>query len=349
MRSSLQRVLLGFALAGCSLIGDPGGMPEGVPHGGVGEFRVLTTDEAGIQGSLPGRAMFLRDQAIEASMRVGDRLAYAVRARVDMPPEVPADYPANEVFLPAFGPRTIQLGTLREEGTGAFDAGPDILVASEAWEGTDVFDPWILLDEDGTAHLYYAAEGGIGVAVAPSLDGTFAKRPGPIVEPTVVGRVVRHPSVVRGPDGDYLMYYDDGADLALARSTDGETFTLSGPLSISGDDDMADNAEARRAYPGAVRVDTRAGRTLIRVYFQSFRDDGTTRIYMIGSDDGETFMRYPRPVMAQDDVRFVAPYLVDDRITFMYSNFAFFNRGYQTRAVTIAVAPGGVTYEPPPM
>ena len=78
------------------------------------------------------------------------------------------------------------------------------------------------------------------------------------------------------------------------------------------------------------------------------RDDGSRLIYLLASEDGETFDRFPRPVMDQTDVRHPAPYLVDERVTFLYTNFPFTSGGFQTRAVTVAVAPAGERFDPDP-
>lgn len=331
---------------GCSAIGDPGSMPDGLPHGGTGQFRLLDSEETGIVGSLPGRAMALRGIAIESAMRGGDFLFYTHQAQIDEPPTPPPTHGADEIYRPAFEPRSIHRGGLREEGTGAFDSGPEVLAASASWEDGEVFDPWVFVDDDGTALLYYAGRGGIGVAIAPAVDGSFARQPGPIVGPDADGLVPRRPSVIRGPDDALWMYFDDGRDIGVARSEDGVRFDVMEGLTIEGSDET-ESIEARRANPGAVRVETRADRVLVRVYFESRRLDGTRFAYVMGSEDGLTFTRFPRPAMPQADVRFPAPYLVDDVVTFLYSNFPFVSVGYQTRAVTVAVAPAGTDFRPP--
>jgi hypothetical protein len=337
------------SLAGCSAIGDPGGSPDGLPHGGTGQFRLLDQEETGIVGSLPGRAVVLRG-AVGSAMRVESSLFYAGAAQVDEPPTPPEDHPPNEVFDPAFGPYRIHRGALREEGTGAFDAGPVVLEASEAWEGEDLFDPWVVVDEDGGARLYYAAAGGVGLATADSLEGTFQKQPGPVLA-EVDGATPRRPSVVRAPGGGFLMYFDLGASrgvgaLGVARSSDGVRFEVQ-PLEVLGEDAVEAPFELARSNPGAVRVETVTGRVLIRVYYESLRDDGGRLFYMMASEDGLTFDRFPRPVLELPDARLPAPYLVDDRVTFLYANLPFVNRGFQTRGVVVSVAPRDQRFDPP--
>ncbi len=339
-------VLASGVALGCSVIGDPGGTPDGLPHGGSGVFRLLSIEETGIVGSLPGRAMALRGVAIESAMRAGDHLFYTHQDLVDEEATPPDDHPEQEVYQPAFGPREIHRAALRDEGVGAFDAGPRILAASEPWEGAAVFDPWAIALPGGGALLYYAAEGGIGVARAPSLDGAFTREPGPVLGPDG-GAAPRRPTVVVGPDDAFWMYFDAGDGIGVARSEDGLSFTRVDGLTVEGEDETDDSGELRLANPGAVRVETRAGRVLVRLYVESVRDDGTRLAYLLGSEDGLAFDRFPRPVMEQGDVRFPAPYLVDDRVTFLYANLPFVSRGFQTRAVTVAVAPAGESFAPP--
>ncbi|MCB9594669.1 MAG: hypothetical protein H6719_18260 [Sandaracinaceae bacterium] len=331
-------------IAACSTIGDPGGMPDGLPHGGTGAFRLLDAEEIGIVGSLPGRAMVLRD-AVERATPVDGYLFYATARVLDEPPPLPDDQPPNDIFWAAFEPRRIHRGEAREEGFGGFASGPEVLVASDAWEGGEVFDPFVVVD-GGTARLYYAGLGGIGLAEAPDAGGTFTR-----VGAAPIVADARHPSVVRGVDGAWWMYYEAAGAIHFARSDDGRAFTPMGPITLS-DDDTGEGTELRVASPGAVRVETRGDRTLIRLYFESVREGITEGelshvFYVAGSEDGVTFERYPIPVMEQSDVRFPAPVLVDDRVTLLYGNLPFFGGAYLTRAVVAAVGPGGYRFAAP--
>lgn len=329
-------------LAACSTIGDPGGQPEGLPHGGTGAFRLLDGNEVGIVGSLPGRAMVLRD-AIESACPGDGYLFYATARLLDEPPMLPEDQPPGDIYWPAFEPRTIHRGELREEGTGGYAAGGEVLAATEAWEGGEVYDPWVVVDE-GVARLYYAAAGGIGLAESPRAGGTFTKVSGPILTEG------RRPSVIRGPDGAWWMYFESSGAIHAARSDDGRSFTSMGPITMTGGDD-GDGAELRVGSPGAVRVETRGDRVLVRLYFESIREGITEGqeahlFYVAGSEDGLAFERYALPVMEQTDIRFPAPVLVDDRVTLLYGNLPFFGGPFLTRAVVVAVAPAGFRFAP---
>lgn len=336
-------------LPACSAIGDPGGIAEGYPHGGTGQFRKLDADEVGITG---GRAIVLQNIALDAAMVAEGHLFYAAAARVDEPPEPPEGFPANEVFRDAFGPRTI-FRAAPQEALG-FRAGPEVLAASEPWEGEEVFDPWVVVDGD-VVRMYYAAEGGIGVAVASAIDGAFARAGGPILdESAALSGAPRRPSVVRGADGAWWMYYDAGGAIGAARSEDGLVFArMDGdpstpaidPILIEGDDGR-DSEELSVGSPAAVGVDMVSGRRLVRIYFESRRDDGTILPYVAGTEDGVTFERHEVPVMSDTDVRFPAPVLLDARVTLLYVNAPFRAGGYQVRSLLAAVSPAGERFAP---
>ena len=341
------------ASMGCSTIGDPGGMPDGLPHGGTGQFRPLDDTETGIRSPLTGRAMVLSNATMGAATPVDlGTIFYATAPILDEPPEAPMDQPMNEVFWPAFGPQTIQRGAAYEGRSddeqhfiGAYNRGSDVLKATEGWEGEDVFDPWPVVTEDGTVRLYYAAEGGIGVAQAASVDGSFTKVDGPIVG-EVDGAIPRRPSVVPGIDGGWLMYFSADGAIGVARSDDGISFEVMERPTFEGPDET-DSPEVARVHPGVARVVTVADRVLIRMYFESVRADGSHLIYLAASDDGSAFELHSRPVLDAVDARFPSPLLLDDRVTFLYVNRPFFPGSYQTRALVVTVAPAGERFDPP--
>ena len=334
------------SLPSCSTIGDPGGSPDAYPHGGTGQFRRLTADEVGAAG----RAIDLSNVAIDGSMVADGYLFYAAAPLRDTPPEVPAEHPAREVFWDAFEPRAIHRA--EPQDNRGFSAGPQILAASESWEGGEVFDPWIVID-GGRARLYYAAEGGVGLAEASSVDGTFTRvGSGPILE-AAGDAAPRRPSVVLGADGAWWMYFDDGGAIGVARSEDGVDFErVDGdpstdaidPLVIGGED-LGEEPEVSVGMPGAAALDTATGRRLVRLYYESRREDGSVLAYVAGSTDGVTFERHEVPVMEQPDVRFPVPVLLDDRITLLYVNLPS-SGTYQTRLLGAAVSPATVSFAP---
>src|SRR5690606_17230964 len=210
--------------------------------------------------------------------------------------------------------------------------------AEEGWEGSEVFDPWVVIDE-GRARLYYAAEGGIGVAEAASIDGVFRRvGAGPVLEGA------RRPSVVRGLDGAWWMYFDAGGSLGLARSEDGLAFErVDEPITIDGED-LTDSPEVSVGMPGAAVVETPAGRRLVRLYYESRREDGSVLAYVAGSADGLAFERHELPVLDEADARFPAPVIVDARVTLLYANLPT-DSGEQTRSLVVAVAPSTVRFD----
>jgi hypothetical protein len=351
----LWSLVLALVAPACSAIGDPGGFPTEYPHGGTGVFRPLTPDESGI---FDGRAIVLQGQALDASSVTEGHLFYVAAPLLEMPPEIPMDHPTGEVFWPAFGPRRIFRAAPRENP--GFSAGSMVLAAEADWEGTDLLDPWVVIDDDGRARLYYAAAGGIGVAEASSIEGPYTRvGDGPILDASqAITGVPRRPSVVRGPDDAWWMYYDAGGAIGIARSEDGRAFTrvdgdpstpAMDPAALGFDEgfpDVETSEELSVGAPGAVTVTTPIGRRLIRLYFESRRDDDTTRAYVAGTADGITFDRHQVPVLDREDVRFPAPYVLDARVTLLYANTPFTAMGRQTRAITASVSPAGHSFEP---
>lgn len=336
-------VLLTASILGCSAIGDPGGSADAYPHGGTGQFRVLSGAEV---GTANGQLLPLRNVAFDAVMVVDGYLFYTAAALLEEPPEPPDEHPDGEVYWPAFEPRAIHRAEPRE--VLSYRSGVPILEAEETWEGSALFDPWVVV-VDGRARLYYAGEGGIGVAEATSLDGTFARvGDGPVLENA------RRPSVIRGLDGAWWMYFDAGGHIGVARSEDGLAFEpldadpsteALDPIVIEGED-LGESPETSVGMPGALLVETPAGRQLVRLYYESRREDGSTHVYVAGSVDGLTFERHELSVMDQDDVRAPAPLVVDPRVTLLYVNVPA-GSTYATRALRAAVTPAGVRFDAP--
>jgi hypothetical protein len=352
----MRRLAIFLSLAmcapACSAIGDPGSFPESFPHGGTGQFRVLEDDEVGFDSPVPGRALAVRDTALDGAMVAGGHLFYTgATLRADaMPP--PAGFPPNEVFWEAFEPRVIRRADPREDK--GFEGGDVIFEASETWEGADVFDPWVVVEGD-LVRMYYAAEGGIGVAESDAIDGTFTRVAGPIVEG-------RRPSVVRGPDGAWWMYYDGGRAIFAMRSEDGIEFSyVDGDPDTVGVDPIApyvtrqnvraaagalESPELFVGHPAALSIETAADRALVRLYYSSWRADGTVLVFVAGSSDGIAFERHPLPVVDVLDARFPAPVQLDDRTTLLYINMPF-AMAAQVRTLVATVSPAAVSFLPP--
>lgn len=352
MRRAL--LLVAAALAGCSTLGDAGGSPDAYPHGGTGQFRTLEPAETGIRAG----AIALQRATLDSAMVSEGYLFYAAAPLSETPPEPPMDLPAGEVFWEAFEARRIHRTEPRD--ARGFFPGPVIFEASEPWEGAEVFDPWVVLGEDGVVRMYYAAEGGIGLATAGAIDGAFQRvRSSPLLdEEDAIAGAPRRPSVVRGVDGAWWMYYDAGGAIGIARSEDGERFErIDGdpstgaidPLVLHGED-LGEVPEVSVGMPGAAALDTSAGRRLVRLYYESRREDGSIHAYVAGSADGVVFERHEIPVMEASHLLAPAPVLVDDRVTLLYAGIPatarFAMQGYPSRSLSAAVSPASVRFDP---
>jgi hypothetical protein len=341
-------VLVVLALTGCSLLGAEGSFPDGQPHGGTGTFRLLAPEEVGGLGAPPGRAVNERMEAIEAvAAPVGDTLFYTARAPLAEPADPPEGFPEDEVFPGAFGPRRIRRGARRPPIEGAeasfgFDAGPVVLEAAEAWEGGEVFDPWALA-RDGGVLLYYAAAGGIGVAVAASAEGAFARVGDGLLVATVDGDVPTHPSAVVFGDG-VLLFVSAGGGVHVAEG-DGRAFGAFRRLGVGPPDPDPDLAEeVALGAPGAVRVVSPAGVERVRVYVESIREGGARVFDLLGTDDGVSFVRLGRAVAPQTNLRGPAPEVFDARRTVLFASAPFRFGGLQRRAPVALMTPGGSTF-----
>lgn len=207
-----------------------------------------------------------------------------------------------------------------------FAPGSMMLAASESWEGGYVTDPWVVQRPDGRFLLYYAAAGGIGVASAASLDGPWTREgSGPIL-PTTSEGTPRRPSAIatvgmEGAPAPILLYYELAGTIRIASSTDGVALTDLGAITtmpIEARDDR-DGTEREVGAPGAISVPTPAGRHVLRIYYESRRDNGTVLIAMLGSGDGVHFDQTLLPVFAERDRQRPAPRYIDERTTLLYT------------------------------
>lgn len=207
-----------------------------------------------------------------------------------------------------------------------FAGGSVVLSASETWEGGYVTDPWVVRRADGRYLLYYAAAGGIGVASAASLDGPWTREgTGPIL-PTTSEGTPRRPSAVaseglEGAPAAMLVYYELAGTIRIATSADGIALTDAGTITtvpIEARDDR-DGTEIEVGAPGAISVPTPAGRHVVRIYYESRRDNGVVLVGMLGSGDGIHFDVAPQPVFQERDRQRPAPRYVDARTTVLYT------------------------------
>lgn len=341
----MRRLAIGAAMLACAcgtLAPDPGEIGP-LPHGGTGELEPLTSEEGAQVGTPPGRVLNTRGVGFDSAAVTDDgTLFYAAATIPDMAPDADPALPDGDVDFSILEPRRIYRAPPRAEGYGFDFPGVEVLAATEAWEGGEVYTPWPLVLENGRARLYYASPGGIGVAEAPTVDGTFARvGSGPIVSP-VAGVAPRRPTVAKTPGGaGFIMLYEIGDHIALARSTDGLSFTtVADPLDL-GEFPLREGEAAEVAVggPGAVFLVTATGRELVRVYFESRRGDGTRVLMLSATEDGEHFVRFERPVWRVDDRRDPSARILDFRTTIVYSSAPRDERGRPVRTLVAAKAP----------
>lgn len=318
------------------------------PHGGVGPFRVLETSETGTAAGPQGRVLAVR-QATDTAMVTEDGWLFYAAADPMEGAVMPDGAPATEVQWELMEPRQLFRSEPGDAKAG-FPAGEEVLSATEAWEGEELTDPWAVATADGRAvRLYYAAEGGFGVAEAPSVDGTFSRLGGPILAPEA-GETLRRPSVVFH-GGRWLMYFDRGGGrIGVAESTDGVSFDrieeelgLAEPAGAAAMLEL--EPEVGVGMPGVTAVTTPGDRHVIRMYLESIRADGSRWISLAASLDGLTFDRLDRPVVEEEHRGAPAPFVIDDRTTLLYHTAPRTMGDLQVRALVAAIAPRSVQVE----
>lgn len=337
---STAGTLCALAALSCGSVGERAPAPGLLPHGGVGPFRDLSADETGIVGPPDGLARALTPDALDgvALTEAGD-LYYAGAPLAAAPTPRPADLPETDVHWGAFAARRIYRAVGDE--SPSFQAGSVVLMAEAPWEGEALEDPCPLSMPDGRTRLYYAAAGGIGLAEDAG-SGFSRVSAGPLLgrvfEGTAREGVPGEPSVVVGPGPAYWLYFSVGAEIGVARSEDGLSFTDVRRLDLSGPDETT-SPEVAVASPGAVALTTRAGQRIVRLYFESVRADGSHLIYLAASDNGVDFERSVLPVDAALDKRSPAPRQVDERVTLLYATAPAIGAGRQVRGLVASVAP----------
>lgn len=250
-----------FLLSACATIGDEAAFP-GPVESGVGPFRPLNAAELGVEAPRAGQ-IIPEGVAFDRAMMTQSSLWYAAAPAMDPVPERDDSLARFEVDWAQFAPRAIFASASLAPGRYSYETGTVVLEATEAWQGDAVFDPWAVEASDGSVQLYFACEGGIGVATRSAV-GTFGA-------PTQLLEGARAPSVVEF-DGDTFLFYERDGQIGLAKSLDGGvTFDVAsedldmGELSRGEEDPM----EISQHSPGAVVVTSATGRVSLRVYFES--------------------------------------------------------------------------------
>jgi hypothetical protein len=282
---------LGVGLVACSMLGRQTEFSKSISTSGVGPFRHLV---AGETGHFDSRVLETPAVDVRRGSAAGGVLFVDVETELE---------------------RSIHRAT-RIAGCRGYEARVPALEATEAWEGESVREPFAIQRDDGSIRVYYAADGGIGLAEAPAPDAPLVKSAS---NPILAGEL-SGPTVIDDPDLGILMYFEEGSFIYAARSDDGVSFTRIDadpstpemdplfPLLPAGEGG-AEESEVRHSLPGAAVGEMSSGRRTVRLYFTSERVDGSTVIAMGASLDGLDFERAETTVLADVDASAPVPYL----------------------------------------
>ena len=311
------------------------------PHNGVGPFRPLDRAETGVPGNPAGRVINTRG-AVAAPMVADGHLFYTFAE--PLPDVMPPEMPGETIDWSFFAPRVIHRAPPGDERLG-FPTGSEVLSAEAPWEGASVRDPWPLVLPNGSALLYYVGDGGIGLAEAGSVSGSFARVGDAPIVPSLAGETLARPSVVLF-EGTYFMYFETGdGTIARAESSDGRTFTRAGTADVERGPVSDEPDEVAVAAPGAIVATTVSGRRFVRLYLESHREDGTYLVALAASPDGRTFERLERPVVESLGSGEPGPSIIDERVSVLYYTAPGVQSGLQTRAIVGGVAPMSFVFE----
>jgi hypothetical protein len=223
--------------------------------------------------------------------------------------------------------------------------GEPVLAAEVAWEGEEVFDPWAVVLPDGRTRLYYAAAGGIGLAEAPTRDGTFTRvGDGPILAAGPGGAPIRRPSVVRDPTSSgYLLFAESAGRVVRSRSADGLSWDAPADAAI---DLVGDAGVVAYGAPGAVLVVPEVGPPRVVVYFSARTADGTPRLGIAASLDGVAFERALLPAFPRARAEsFPAPFFFEPGAALLYFSSADTQGRERARKIEAAVSPGRIRFD----
>lgn len=336
-------------LSACATIGDEAAFP-GPVESGVGPFRPLNAAELSVEAPRPGQIL-ADDGAFGRAMMTQGSLWYAAAAPLDPLPERDESLARFEVDWAQFEARAIFASPSLAPARYSYEAGALVLEASEPWQGGAVFDPWALESSDGSVQLYFASEGGIGVATRSAGSSTFGA-------PTQILEDARAPSVVEFA-GETLLFFERAGQIGLARSTAGVTFTVDtealdlGELS-RGEEDPA---EISQRSPGAVVITSATGRVSLRVYFESRFESASgtvsSALSVSATMDTETYDRFDADLFGDTSVLGnnpgdPAPYVESVGAPTLLALTRSGSGSPQSRAVLGAITPARIELVPTP-
>ncbi|XXY49788.1 hypothetical protein WME91_01365 [Sorangium sp. So ce269] len=279
-----------LSLAACATLPSEG--DEGsVPNAHAGPFREIDQEELGSSRVAP-HAMddderFARDASVidldgnPSTLAAAGFFAATLRAEGDAPDPLA---PPNAIVRHDAA-----------DGRSFARSSATVLAPELPWEGGVVGAPSAVLVR-GEIWLYYAAEGGIGLA--RSADGAaFEREPAPVLAPDEGGwergAVPGSPGVVRLPDGSFRMFYAvagdrDASSVGEARSDDGLVWERVGggpalaPAPLPGAGALAGEGEPFDSVavldPAPVLAVSATGRASLRVYYAARDSAGRSAI-----------------------------------------------------------------------
>lgn len=270
---------MGFALllGACATLAEGGGGDANLPNALAGPFRALKDPEIGNLRSEPyaidDDERFLRDPSIldaDGDPATLDVIGYFAGREAEEDVDPDPLLPPDQIYaLTAVDGRTFG----RDPAT--------VLTAGDGWEGGRIGQPSVIR-YGAEVWMYYAGEGGIGLAT--SADGfAFSAQSEPVVVAAAGGweggGAVSSPGAVVRPDGVVDLFYDvnraDGTHaIGLARAADGRSFERIGeaPIVVPTEDEVSVET------PWVVIATSAEGRIFERVYFSAALATGRREI-----------------------------------------------------------------------
>jgi hypothetical protein len=282
-----RRLLLTvLVLGGCAtLAGEAGDLDAVRPNAGAGPFRPLSGAELGADAP-----NVLRKKA--AAYRQASALALGDGRPGTVALYVVADNVHGIYRFVAADARSF----------GEPDPPEPVLAPSEPWEGSELAAPEVAR-MGGEIWLYYAAEGGIGLA--RSTDGrSFTKHPSPVL--TVdsapsweAGEAPRDPGFVALAANDFRLFYAAGGRIGEARSSDGidwqrEPGPVLAPVMPAGD--AFDGLAVEGPEPELAK--SAEGRRITRVYYGGRGPGGSAIGLAARFGDSGPLERAPAPALS---------------------------------------------------
>lgn len=342
-----MKLFVASVACGCSTLGSDGDGMSHLPSGGSGPFRRVTPDEIPLALAVSTQGKFadgcsvlpaVTSTSTETAAAPQASLFYATASRL-AEGEVQLERPAAPSWETPIEPYAARSISLSMPGSGPnFRRGEVIDVSLQGEQ--EAYDPGALRLRDGGARLYFMADQVVAVATLEGETWTRANRP-------VLARSgrLRHPSVIELEDGTFVLYVEEDTKILACVGDDGMVFdgciVVLEPI----------GGEIAVGSPGAVRVRTSTGRFVTKLFFETRTADGVHGLALAGGTDSLVLSRttYPIYVPDEDDEAPAAPaaWAVSAEQTLLYFSVSTELRREPSRALAVAVSPGGLVFEKP--